>query len=213
MSPIKRSIQFSSAFNGLSRKERGFRLPVEHGCVGLTYNPLFEASRSGYTIGGGGKTATRSTDGQSTVALQGAKSSGKHYCEVVITGSSAPTECIFGFATQGDDTNYLGSYNVSFGYDGASTLYQSGLTGLTSLTRAAISNGSVVSMALDADAKKAWIGVGGVYPGSGDPAAGTNATYTWSSTHSLTAAFRPYYVSVLTLPATPLYQPSGFLGW
>ena len=180
--------------------------------IGVTYNPLFEAVRSGYTIGGDGKTATRSADGQSTIVLQNTKDSGKWYVEVVLTGSLTPAAAIFGFATAGNDTQYIGNYAVSFGGNQSST-FQNGVTGLSALNIGTVTNGMVVSLALDVDAKKAWIGRNNGYPSGGNPAAGTNPTYTWTSTHSFTAAFRPFYASVLTLPATPLYLPSGFVGW
>jgi hypothetical protein len=172
----------------------------------------FEASRANYTISSGDTVATLTADVQATIALATAKSAGKHYADVVITGSFSPDNCIFGIGTSGN-ANYPGSYAVSWGYDGT-TQYSSGVTGLTALNRPSVTNGDVVSLALDLDDRKAWIGINNAYASSGNPAAGTNATYTWTSTHALTFVFRPFYSSsVLTLPSTLLYLPSGFTRW
>ena len=174
------------------------------------YDPQFETTRFGHTISGGNKVAEKISVDQATIVLQSPKSSGKWYVEFVITGGTNPDTCMFGLATQGDDSVYLGAYATGFGYDG-SAFYSNGLSGTSgSGTRPTVASGDRVGIAFDMDAKKFWVNVNGVYSGSGDPATGTDPNYAWTSTHTFTPALRIYWLATLTIQNSPLYAPSGY---
>lgn len=70
------------------------------------------------------------------------------------------------------------------------------------------SNGDVVMMAIDVDTMKFWVGVDGTWYNSGDPAAGSNATGTWSA--RLGYAIAPWYGCFLNTSETFNFGQSSF---
>ena len=70
------------------------------------------------------------------------------------------------------------------------------------------SNGDVVMMAIDVDTMKFWVGVNGTWYNSGDPAAGSNATGTWSA--RLGYAIAPWYGCFLNTSETFNFGQSSF---
>ena len=49
----------------------------------------------------------------------------------------------------------------------------------------ALSDGDIINVAVDTDNKKVWFGVNGTWNGSGDPAAGSNPTFTYTAASDL----------------------------
>lgn len=94
--------------------------------------------------------------------------------------------------TNGSTTNTLRVSNnaVTFyaAVGGTASIYKNGSTVATGLTTAG--NNDIIMMAFDPTTGKIWFGVNGVWHNSGNPAAGTNASYTW------TGGTGPYFVAV-----------------
>jgi hypothetical protein len=150
-----------------------------------TLNPLSKSTSSGTTPTNGNldiaATAT-ACDYMTTMFV----SSGKWYFEVLVnqedtsTPSGNPTIGIYGqgFPASGPQ--------VAVDASGALTVDGS-VTGSGFFT---YTTGNLIGVAFDMDAKKAWFSEDGVYYNSGDPAAGTNATGTWSAAGEVAAYIR-----------------------
>lgn len=105
-------------------------------------------------------------------------SSGKWYFEVTAT-SGAPSQLGVGVRGNGQDANRAsgsGGYNpLEWFYTfGSGNKYNSNSSVAYG---ASIASGDVVGVAYDADAGKLWFAKNGAWQVSGDPAAGTNATF------------------------------------
>ena len=94
--------------------------------------------------------------------------------------------------TNGSTTNTLRVSNNAVTFYAAvgdtASIYKNGSTVATGLTTAG--NNDIIMMAFDPTTGKIWFGVNGVWHNSGNPAAGTNASYTW------TGGTGPYFVAV-----------------
>jgi len=104
--------------------------------------------------------------------------SGKWYAEEVMDANAASSN-IFGVGTSAAAvTNYCGSDAFGWGIqnDASSTVYNNAGTTVTALSPPSVNQRSMV--AYDAASGKIWLGAKGVWAGSGDPAAGTNPTFT-----------------------------------
>ena len=150
-----------------------------------TLNPLSKSTSSGTTPTNGNldiaATAT-ACDYMTTMFV----SSGKWYFEVLVnqddtsTPSGNPT---IGIQGQGFPSS---GPKVAVDTSGALTVDGS-VTGSGFFT---YTTGNLIGVAFDMDAKKAWFSEDGVYYNSGDPAAGTNATGTWSAAGEVAAYIR-----------------------
>jgi hypothetical protein len=154
--------------------------------AGVTWDPAFIGPQ--LSLSGGNLTLSHTGGGawNCVLATQG-KSSTRSYWEITIVSGSGLT----GFwGVGGGDTGVNTSSfltNAGNACDGSDTLNQ--VSGTVSKTFAgtlmtAPSDGDIVMFALDASAKKLWIGKNGVWANSGDPATGTG---NWVS--SLPATF------------------------
>ena len=83
------------------------------------------------------------------------------------TGTTQPTAILRIFNNTGSTNNMRAMGSTTNTTVGASVTY----------TR----DSDYINVAVDADAGKIWFGKNGTYEGGGDPAAGTNPTYDWSS--------------------------------
>lgn len=146
-----------------------------------------DAASSGFTLTDSSKTATKgaATAWKSLRADQG-KASGKWYFEVecvAVTGSPTPYFRA-GLANSAyDRSTYLGtSTGASFGCDpdGTTTMTAQFTQPVAhNMTSGNQTVGRTYGFHVDMDAGKIWISNNGAFPGSGDPSAGTNPTFTF----------------------------------
>ena len=183
--------------------------------------PYFETERVGYTYSNSNRTVQKTQSNQSTIVAGAAKSSGKWYIEFSLANAadySAANDWQLGLATEGNSVSYLGGYTSSLGIQNASQ-YHTGFTGVSITQNPAVPNpAAIIGLAYDADAKKFWIGINGVYQTGvdiGDPVAGTYPNATWSNTLALFPALRAYTLSTatMTIPTSWTHQPAGYQSW
>jgi hypothetical protein len=183
--------------------------------------PYFETGRAGYTYSNDNRTVQKTQTVQSTIVAGAAKSSGKWYIEFSMANaanSTAANDWQLGLATEGNSVAYLGGYTSSLGIQNASE-YHTGFTGVSIGRNPAVPSPiAIIGLAYDADAKKFWIGINGVYQAGvafGDPVAGTNPNATWSNSLALFPALRAYNLSTvtMTIPTSWTYQPVGYASW
>ncbi len=105
-------------------------------------------------------------------ATQG-MTTGKWYCEVPIVSSDQGAGLTDGRQLPYD---YLGGTAKSYGYHPPGYVMNNAASYLTGL--ASFTVGDVVQMAYDADTRKFWFGKNGAWHNSGNPALGTNPTFT-----------------------------------
>jgi lysophospholipase L1-like esterase len=186
----------------------------------LAWNPADKASalvlsNSDYTAGGvAGFPSGRGVAGRDT---------GKRYIEFKFSGSS---QVMVGFVNKNVSlatypTGSAAPYNntpsrsLALWFNGSSPVVFTTFTPVNAFTSTAVTATSTVGMAVDFDAGKLWISLDGVYQSSGDPAAGTNPSYTFPANSLLYPVISSNSVSAgVTLPTGPsdlLYTiPSGF---
>ena len=146
------------------------RPPIASAASYTTWNSADKAAE--ITLSGSDLVATHSTStnygGVRTVA---SKTTGKFYWEVTYT--TGGTEDYIGVAKAGASlAAYLGSDTNGWGfYMQSNDVYYS--AGLAFSGSGSVSAASVIMFATDHDAGKLWVGVGGSWRNSGDPAAGT----------------------------------------
>lgn len=160
----------------------------------MKWNPRDSLS---FTFSSDDRTATRTLGPNNAhYGLRGVvgKASGKWYWEGLCIGSGSSQLAMWGVATIAVtldgfwvDANGYGYYGGTGGKfnNGGSTAYGS-----------AFGNGDVISTALDMDAKKVWFAKNGVYPLSGDPAAGTGAAFTGLASGTFFPIASCYYLSL-----------------
>jgi len=157
--------------------------PLDNGGVTLSNGNL--------TITGAGSVfkIARSTLGVST---------GKWYCEFVITAEGAPSRIDFGLlgfpatlsGSLGDTSN---GYTV---YESSSNIYKyNNSTSTLLVSSGSLDVNDVQMLAYDADAGKLWFGKNGTWFASGDPVAGTNAAFTGVSGQTYFVAVQAYNTS------------------
>jgi hypothetical protein len=157
-------------------------------------------------------------------------STGKYYFEVRLQTGSTKRVIAVGLispATQADHylTGHLGNssgaYKYQWSLEAASpnllTFHNGSNTNYGSYTRA---DNDVIGVAIDFDAKKLWFAYNNVWVGSGDPASGTNPT--WSGTDlSTPTSLYPAVTSAASGVVTAAFlasdftysAPSGFSAW
>lgn len=181
-----------------------------------TWNPSDAAAQCSF--GGGNLNVTIGTGAaEAGCRATVSKSSGKWYWEVkCVLGSENPA---IGVAdgSWNISTQKLGQSAGSWAIRGdGSTLTNNSSTSHPGFN---YTDGDYINIAWDADAGKLWFGKNGTWIASGDPAAGTNATYT-SVTGTLFAAINASSVTssangTLNAGATAFHntRPSGFFGF
>lgn len=112
-----------------------------------------------------------------SVRANQSKSTGKWVFE--LKKSVASNLLLLGFGTSAFTliASWLGNSAVSAGYQAANYL----ANGITSVGVAPADASTPFMIALDLDAGKGWICVGNVWANSGDPAAGTNPSFTFTA--------------------------------
>lgn len=137
------------------------------------------------------------------------KSAGKHYFEVALDShSSMSREIRVGLAQDGyDPATALGAGASSWAYMTAAYKYHNG----TSAAYGVVADmPNHVMVAYDADAGKMWVGYNGAWMGSGDPAAGTNPTFTGLSGTIYPAVTVPNGNYNVTDRVTGMFHSAGF---
>ena len=118
--------------------------------------------------------------------------SGKWYSEhrLVTKDSAWPSVAV----SRVDDGYYNGTLLTSRFYpdycrirmDGTVDEWQTAFTEQSGMDLgSALSDGDIINVAVDTDNKKVWFGVNGTWNGSGDPAAGSNPTFTYTAASDL----------------------------
>jgi len=107
--------------------------------------------------------ANNTTDSHRPATI--AMTTGKWYCEMTVSSSFG----VPGLVPAGFTGTYPGQTSNSWGWYGASSIYNNG-GGIFGATFAA---NDVIQIAFDADAGKLWFGKNGTWLNSGNPAAGT----------------------------------------
>lgn len=190
---------------------------------------------SAITLSGGNLAAKRNTGVVNWygVVSTNAHSTGKKYFEVTQTVYSSASMMVGlcqsfldagVWAAYPGTTNYLGYTSTGWGllFNDSSTptsvaLYNSAVP--SSISNAPLlTNGSVVGVAVDFDAGKAWFSLNGTWIGSGNPVTGANPSFTFTANSSLVAALS-FYDNVaeasVNFGVTPFTytQPTGFGDW
>lgn len=180
-----------------------------------TWNP--SDKHANITLSNGNMRATTTTDGgysvRSTAAI-----SGKRYFEFELRSDLGGEVCAAGVATASEAlTKFVGETTKSAGeWYPNNTIYANNSV-VANQTDS--SSGSVqrYKVCVDSATRKVWISREDLsYPLSGDPAAGTNPTYTFSKTDGIYACATPYenvntYVDLVSNPADMTGSPpSGF---
>lgn len=201
--------------------------PVRRGVVGVsdTFDPV--AKGSNIALSNGNLTATNATNGAwaSARSLR-KKSSGKHYAEFVLGIVAYNGAVVWGLSDDAAVAASMATYVGNFASSAAlmcngGQRYVSGFTFATMPTPPNAATGLVLMLAVDVDAKKAWLGHTGSWLASGDPASGGNPTITWTASYAnicaaigLVAFSGVSTVATLRGPGAQTYSPpSGFSGW
>lgn len=131
---------------------------------------------AGITLSGGNLVATNSSGSWQNVRANISKTSGKWYWEVKRTGSASAART--GYAGSGALSNPFdnGSNGWGFGADGRGDCVTNGSITLIGSVDFALN--TTAMFAMDVDAGKLWVGIGGTWLNSGVPASGTGAIWT-----------------------------------
>ncbi|MCP4538682.1 MAG: hypothetical protein GY832_16225 [Chloroflexi bacterium] len=172
------SITVSNDFatSGLTSADQMLDSPTDDAANGVggkcVWNPI---SKGNVTLSNGNLTAHSITNWHAVAGTIGV-TSGKWYWEVTIGGTPGNIEIGVVDNPQDHDiktiTNILDTHGMSYETNTGKTYDHSTSPVAYGSARAA---GHVVGVALDADDGKLWFSEQGVYPNSGDPAAGANA--------------------------------------
>ena len=125
------------------------------------------------------------------------------------------TEQLHALAGSGSTSIYALNFNgIQPNSSGTNDQYRQGQGGSAIATGQAGAPGGIWQFALDMDNKKMWLGYNGTYVGSGDPAGGTNET--WSSTYIASDSYTPinqgYQISAHSILTYNFGQDSTFAG-
>ena len=140
------------------------------------------AKSSGITLSDGNLKADGSSGGAFGVNSTLGMTSGKWYTEFIITDRPSPTGNgdLGIFANSSGNPSSTGvddgakSCSIRFGADDGDVRQNNATVVSTGIS---FTNGDVINIAFDRDDGKVWFGKNGTYYNSGNPAAGTNATY------------------------------------
>ncbi len=180
-----------------------------------TWNP--SDKHANITLSNGNMRATTTTDGgysvRSTAAI-----SGKRYFEFELRSDLGGEVCAAGVATASEAlTKFVGETTKSAGeWYPNNTIYANNSV-VANQTNSSPGSVQRYKVCVDSATRKVWISREDLsYPLSGDPAAGTNPTYTLSGTDGIYACATPYenvntYVDLVSNPADMTGSPpSGF---
>ena len=138
-----------------------------------TWNPSDKGAN--IALSGGDLIASSSVAGYQSVRANISKSTGKHAFEY--TRSQLNNQAMLGFGDSGFSlSNHLGATAKSVGMQGGTGFQTNGIT----VIGYADYNALIYMFALDIDAGKGWICSYGVWANSGNPAAGTNPSFTFT---------------------------------
>lgn len=153
------------------------------------------------------------------------RSTGKYYVELYVAGYDGANNnfFIFGLATTNASyTTYPGNWASGFGMQGNNSKFQNGFTSVNPPSSDAAA-GRVIRFAVDLDGGKVWVQFdtnGWNFPSTaGDPAAGTNPSWTFTSPKTLYPAVALFQnnptnkVRLLTGGSLNYTPPSGFTAW
>ncbi len=187
----------------------GFCVPMVVSAVAAAAADAWNPSdkNASITLSNSNRTASWSAGG--TYAARGVtgKSSGKWYFEVTHTSPSG--DAWVGVATSAQALN---AYP-----DGSSTalglyLEFGNVSGSTTASYSAVTDGTAAMIALDADNNKVWFGSGGTWFASGNPATNTGGLTRPSGTLFIFCGGNGN--ETVTIAATPTHSiPSGFTLW
>lgn len=208
------------------------QVPMTGAGIGTPIPPpsgsTFDPANTGSTIvlSNGNLTATGSSSGYATSYINTSKTTGKLYVEFkVVTVQSGLDNLLFGFAGTPtlDKNDYIFSSGQGAGIRGSSSGAGPFHTGFFTTVGVSpsynVSNGDILSFAMDLDAGKIWVAYNNTY--GGNPAAGTGELFD----AIIPGTGSPYYVCVsftsanwaVTLQPTSVSQtyspPSGFSAW
>jgi hypothetical protein len=141
-----------------------------------TWNPL---ANLGLTLSNGNLTNAYTTALWTGTSATLAMDSGKWYFEYTVNATGAYTQ--IGVITVGKPlptggTQLQNGTTFAWGYQTFGMVFHAGSETSSGITSATTND--VISVAVDIDAGKIWIGKNGTFFNSGNPAAGTNAAYT-----------------------------------
>ncbi|MFN4283525.1 MAG: hypothetical protein ACK4NA_12885 [Alphaproteobacteria bacterium] len=194
----------------------GFLLSGLTSAHAVTWNPSDKGAN--VTLTNGNLTASGSGMVYNGVRATVSRSSGK-YCYEAKQSSVTANSSVSGFATSSFPLNtYLGQQPIAAGYQPNGHTQKSaeftiaGTPGVTFVTN------DIMTLCVDLDAKKIWIGKNGGWLASGDPANGTNPWLTYTASLTLFPAYTtPESGNAVTanFGATAFTHPlpEGFLAW
>jgi hypothetical protein len=146
------------------------------------------------------------------------KASGKYYYRLLL-GAPPSNQVFWGVS----DASTAGGAGLDvYNPTNSAMIRDDGFASAVGFTKAqsgapgSFATGDYLDCAVDATAKKMWLGKNGTWLSSGDPAAGTNPYFTWSSNYTVFPTIALYgaygFIKLLTSGAggTP---PSGFTWW
>jgi hypothetical protein len=169
------------------------------------------------TLSGSDRVATNGTSFKS-VRSSTWYDTGKVYAEIKATVS---IDCMLGLLdARPTNTDYLAQTKRGLGCWLTNTVFAEGFTAVNAPTvTGGSTGGTVIRMAIDFDAGKLWVTRDAdAFPGSGDPVAGTNPSYTFDANARLHLGFSGNNAAAVgTLPAgsgdLSYSAPSGYSVW
>lgn len=175
--------------------------------------PSFNLGVANIVYTNSNRTIQPSANGQRTVTIGAAHTSGRFYCELVQDVANNSGGHMIGLADSQKDNSYPGGFHESIGWTNGSVF--AALTGAITAGGGYGSEGTgvVFGVAVDFDAKKAWVHRNGTYNVSGgDPTTGANpSVYGWTTTAPLFIATRPYFTDdIVSIPEVFSYAPLGY---
>ncbi len=162
---------------------------------GGNYAVLNPLDNGGVTLSNANLTITGSGNAFKIVRNTFGMSSGKWYCEFVITTQSAPSRIDFGLlGYPATLSGFLG--DTANGYavfeSGGNIAKYNNSTGATLVAGNSLDPSDVQMLAYDADAGKLWFGKNGSWFASGDPTAGTSPVFSSVSGQTYFVAVQAY---------------------
>ena len=184
------------------------------GPASVTLDPV--AMAAGGVLSNGNLTLSRTVGTTVCARATRGATSGLLYFEATLDVKANSFSPAVGLQTAaGDLTTDLGQETAEYGLRADGSIYRS--ADFTGGWDSASAQGAVIMVAVDFTGKKIWFGRNGVWLGSGDPVAGTNASATFTTASALFPAVQvnsTAYVTIRFQPASFSYAPpSGFSPW
>jgi hypothetical protein len=172
------------------------------------------------TLSNGNLDATSSTTWSGVRSTSG-KTSGKWYCEVrivTVIASNIFIGVMNNDTAGGASMDVLSTPQVGQVRDDGFNASSSGfaISGL-SPALGSLANNDIVQVAVDVSNKMAWLGTNNIYTASGNPGAGTNPTWTWTSAYTIfvgaTLGANPFIRIQPNAAVQTFTPPTGFSAW